>query len=204
MGHHPVANAPALRSGAVCGMRAVGGGLRPDSRRPSRESVPGRPSLRCARARPGPGSLRARRPAAAAPRRRAAARPCRGRAAPLAPSAGVRLAVCGPALRGSAGCVPRPCPAPGGPCARLRRRRFPACALRAASRPGSSRPAGYGPLRGPFTPRPPGVWGGCVCVPGAVGDAWNPLRRKKKRLSQSGKTCLTYRQEILDMERVLC
>lgn len=151
---------PLLRCGTSVVCAPVAGALSAVPRALSRGPGFG-PSSQAAPARPGPppGPLRARRPAAAAPRR--------GLRAALAPAAlrpgralrGVRLAVLGPPCGALRAAPARPWPSPGGPCARLRRRRVPlASALRAgaAPRPGSSRPGALPGCARLYAP-PPGV-----------------------------------------------
>ena len=129
------------------GMRPGPGALRADSRglsrRPCAVFVSGqilRPSLN-----PAPGRLAARRAAPAAPGGRAAA---------------LWLAVFGVPCAALRAAGPRPWPSPGGPCARLRRPRFPLPApCGPLARPRSSRPGGYGALAGAFYAPPPGRGG---------------------------------------------
>lgn len=136
------------------GMRPGPGALRADSRglsrRPCAVFVSGqilRPSLN-----PAPGRLAARRAAPAAPG---------GRAAAL-----YGLRSLGPPCGALRAAGPRPWPSPGGPCARLRRPRFPLPSpCGPLARPRSSRPGGYGALAGAFYAPPPGRGGcGALCL----------------------------------------
>lgn len=150
------------------------------------------------------------RSGSAPPARLAARRP-----APSPPVGGLRAALAGPPLAPWARLRVFGLRSAGPPCGALRApwavalgplRVGPAPVCAAAGAPclrpagrfasGLLPPGGLCPLAGALLRPPAGRGVGCVCVPGAVGGAWNPLRRKKKRLSQSGKTLMTYRQNI--------
>lgn len=150
---------PCCAAGAFSGMRAGRGGAARCSPRPFSRAPLAPPSPRCARAGASGGRC--------APVARLRQPPGAGCGPPLGPAAlapwrgpaGYSACGLGPALRGSAGFVPRPWPSPGGPCARLRRPPVPpGSALRAgaAPRPGSSRPGAVRP-GGRSCPPPPGV-----------------------------------------------